>query len=84
VNSKVDLDQKAPFVNHLPSIILKPIFGYVMSRDEKDTEEDHVTLKELMPTLKFDIQLVNETEGKLQSFTEVKYYCLTVIKVLFS
>ena len=55
-----------------------------MSRDEKDTEEDHVTLKELMPTLKFDIQLVNETEGKLQSFTEVKYYCLTVIKVLFS
>ena len=28
-------------------------------------------LKDLMPTLKFDVQLVNETEGKLENFKKV-------------
>lgn len=71
VNSKVDPDQKSPLANRLPSIILRPIFSHVLASDEKNVKGDDVTLKDLIPTLKFDIQLVNETEGKLQTFKEV-------------
>lgn len=72
VNSEVDPDQKSPLANHLPSIILKPIFSHVLASDEKNIKGDDVTLKDLMPTLKYDIQLVNETEGKLQKFKKVQ------------
>jgi pimeloyl-ACP methyl ester carboxylesterase len=72
VNSEVDPDQKAPWANHLPSIILRPIFSHVLAADEKNVKDDDVTLKDLMPTLKFDIQLVNETEGKLENFKNVQ------------
>jgi hypothetical protein len=42
-----------------------------LAADERNVKVDDVTLKELMPTLKFDIQLVNETEGKLENFKNV-------------
>ena len=32
---------------------------------------DDVQLKDLMPTLDYDIALVNETEGKLENFKDV-------------
>jgi len=71
VFSKVDPDQKTPLVYHLPSIIWKPLFHHVLAVDEKNVKGDDVTIKALMPTLKFDVQLVNETEGKLDTFKEV-------------
>ena len=55
----------------MPSIIWRPIFAYILAADERNVKVDDVTLKELMPTLKFDIQLVNETEGKLENFKNV-------------
>lgn len=71
VNTKVDPDQKSPIIFSLPSIIWRPIFAYILAADERNVKVDDVTLKELMPTLKFDIQLVNETEGKLENFKNV-------------
>jgi pimeloyl-ACP methyl ester carboxylesterase len=71
VNTKVDPDQKSPIIFSLPSIIWRPIFAYILAADERNVKGDDVTLKELMPTLKFDIQLVNETEGKLENFKNV-------------
>jgi pimeloyl-ACP methyl ester carboxylesterase len=71
VYSKIDPEEKSAKIFHLPSMIWKPIFGLILEADEKNVKEDDSTLKELMPTLKFDIQLVNETEGKLENFKNV-------------
>lgn len=71
VYSKIDPDEKSPWMTHLPGVIWKPIFKMILEVDEKNVKDDDVTLKELMPTLKYDVQLVNETEGKLDNFREV-------------
>lgn len=71
VYSKIDPDEKSSWIFHLPSLIWKPIFSLILEEDERHVKGDDVTLKELMPTLKFDIELVNETQGKLDNFKNV-------------
>lgn len=71
VYNKVDPDEKSSWLFHLPSLIWKPIFAVVLEEDERHAKGDYVTLKVLMPTLKYDVQLVNETEGKLDNFKNV-------------
>lgn len=71
VYTQIDPDEKSSMLFHLPGIIWKPIFGLILEIDERNVKGDDVTLKELMPTLKYDIQLVNETEGKLDIFKDV-------------
>ncbi len=71
VYSQIDPEEKSSFLFHLPSVIWRPIFRLILEQDERNTKGDDVSLKELMPTLKFDVQLVNETEGKLDDFKEV-------------
>jgi pimeloyl-ACP methyl ester carboxylesterase len=72
VYTQIDPEEKSSILYHLPSVIWKPIFRLILEVDERNVKGDDVTLKELMPTLKFDVQLVNETEGKLDNFKEVK------------
>lgn len=72
VYTQIDPEEKSSILYHLPSIIWKPIFGLILDVDERNVKGDNVTLKELMPTLKFDVQLVNETEGKLEIFKKVR------------
>ena len=72
VFTKLDPEEKSSFIYHLPSLIWRPIFRLILEVDERNVKGDDVTLKELMPTLKFDVQLVNETEGKLDSFKKVQ------------
>lgn len=69
--TKIDPEEKSPLIAYIPNFIWKPIFQHVLASDEKNVKGDDVTLKVLMPTLKFDIQLVNETEGKLDDFKNV-------------
>ncbi|MGZ7160336.1 MAG: alpha/beta fold hydrolase [Methanobacterium sp.] len=71
VYNKIDPEEKSSLIYHLPSVIWKPIFGLILNVDERNVKDDDVTLKELMPTLKYDVQLVNETEGKLDDFKNV-------------
>ena len=71
VYTQIDPEEKSSILFHLPSVIWKPIFGLILDVDERNVKGDDVTLKELMPTLKFDVQLVNETEGKLENFKNV-------------
>jgi pimeloyl-ACP methyl ester carboxylesterase len=71
VYNKIDPEEKSSFIYHLPSYIWKPIFRLILDADERNVKEDDTTLKELMPTLKYDVQLVNETEGKLENFKNV-------------
>ena len=55
----------------LPDFIMKIIFKLILLQDEKRVNGDDVTIEDLMPTLKFDVQLVNETEGKLDDYKGV-------------
>ena len=55
----------------LPDFIMKIFFKLVLIQDERSVKGDDVTIEDLMPTLKFDVQLVNETEGKLENFKGV-------------
>lgn len=71
VYTKLDPEEKSSMIFHLPSVIWKPIFGLILEVDERNAKGDDVTLKQLMPTLKYDVQLVNETEGKLDDFKNV-------------
>jgi pimeloyl-ACP methyl ester carboxylesterase len=71
VYNKIDPEEKSSMIYHLPSVIWKPIFGLILDVDERNAKGDDVTLKDLMPTLKYDVQLVNETEGKLDNFKNV-------------
>lgn len=71
VYTEIDPDEKSSMLYHLPSVIWKPIFGLILEIDERNVKGDDVTLKELMPTLKNDVQLVDETEGNLENFKNV-------------
>lgn len=71
VYNKIDPDEKSSVIFHLPSLIWKPLFRLILDVDERNVKDDDVTLKDLMPTLKYDVQLVNETEGKLDNFRNV-------------
>jgi pimeloyl-ACP methyl ester carboxylesterase len=56
----------------LPDFVMKIFFKLILLQDERSVKGDDVTIEDLMPTLKFDVQLVNETEGKLDNFKNVK------------
>ena len=55
----------------LPDFLMAIIFTLILWIDTIRVQGDDVTIKDLMPTLKFDVQLVNETEGKLENFKDV-------------
>ena len=55
----------------LPDFLMAIIFTLILWIDAIRVKGDDVTIKDLMPTLKFDVQLVNETEGKLENFKDV-------------
>jgi hypothetical protein len=55
----------------LPDFLIAIIFTFILWIDTIRVEGNDVTIKDLMPTLKFDVQLVNETEGKLENFKDV-------------
>jgi len=55
----------------LPDSIMKIIFKVILFEDELMVKGDDVSIEDLMPTLKFDVQLVNETKGKLEDYRDV-------------
>jgi len=67
----INPEDKKPLLLHIPGLIWKPIFKTILEVDERNVKGDDVTLKALMPTLKYDVQLVNETRGKLDNFKNV-------------
>ena len=51
---------------------MKIFFKLVLVQDERSVKGDDLMIGDLMPNLKFDVQLVNETEGKLDNFKNVQ------------
>jgi len=68
--TKADDNQHSWFYE-LPDFIMKMIFALILQIDDMRVKGDDLTLKELLPTLKFDVQMVNETEGELENFKNV-------------
>jgi pimeloyl-ACP methyl ester carboxylesterase len=55
----------------VPRFLLLILFTLILRIDAMVVKGDDVQLKDLMPTLDYDIGLVNETEGKLKNFKDV-------------
>ena len=55
----------------VPRFLLLILFTLILRVDAMIVKGDDVQLKDLMPTLDYDIGLVNETEGKLENFKDV-------------
>jgi hypothetical protein len=48
--------------------LLVPLFHVAIRADAKDVKDGHVPLKDLIPTMHFDVQLVADTERALETF----------------
>jgi len=64
-------DDPTSAIAKVPSFLLLILFTLILRIDAMIVKGDDVQLKDLMPTLDYDIELVNETEGKLENFREV-------------
>jgi len=58
------------FFTHLPSFVLRPMFKLAMRRQLG--EDDGPLLQTLIPTVRFDIGLVTEMAGRIESFRAVR------------
>lgn len=56
------------FLTRLPRFALVPFLRFALSADARETLEDAVPIRDLIPTMHFDPQLVREMEGKLEQF----------------
>ena len=73
VEAAVDItkaDVSSP-IRRVPSFLLAIFFALVYWLDAVRVTGNDVPLKALLPTLKFDVQLVNETQGRLDDFRNV-------------
>ena len=64
-------DDPSSAIAKVPRFLLLILFTLLLRIDAMIVKGDDVQLKDLMPTLDYDIKLVNETEGKLENFKEV-------------
>ena len=55
----------------MPRFLLVPLFHLAIDAEGKEVKEGRVPLKALIPTMHFDVKLVAETEGALETFSAV-------------
>ncbi len=65
------IDNEPSLLYKLPDSLTKIIFGLILKTEDIRVKNDGVKLKDLMLTLKFDAQLVNETKGKIDRFKDI-------------
>ena len=70
ISSKVSNDPVSKWY-FIPTIVWRPIFGLILEVDDIIEGDDDATIKELLPTFKYDLILVNETKGKLNDYKNV-------------
>jgi pimeloyl-ACP methyl ester carboxylesterase len=63
--------QASPFFSAMPRFLLVPLMKLAIVSQAKNVRGDDVPLKSLVPTMHFDVQLVIEMEGALESFRAV-------------
>ena len=71
IMTKVSGDKPSSAMHRLPGVIWKFILAFAFLVHTIKVEGDDLHPKNLLPTMKYDAQLVNETEGKLNNFKDV-------------
>jgi pimeloyl-ACP methyl ester carboxylesterase len=71
INISDFIDNQPSLLYKLPDSLTKMIFGLILKIDDIRVKNDGLKVKDLMLTLKFDAQLLNETKGKLDSFKDI-------------
>jgi pimeloyl-ACP methyl ester carboxylesterase len=56
----------------LPRGLLAPVFRRAIAADARSTEADYVHIADLIPTMRYDAQLVNEMKGHIQALTAIR------------
>jgi pimeloyl-ACP methyl ester carboxylesterase len=60
--------QDSALVGLVPRFLLVPLMSLALKGDAKSVEDGDVALKDLVPTMHYDVYLVTATEGALESF----------------
>jgi hypothetical protein len=63
--------QASPFFIAMPRFLLTPLMKLAAKRQDKGPHAGDLPLKTLIPTMHFDVQLVMEMDGALESFRAV-------------
>jgi pimeloyl-ACP methyl ester carboxylesterase len=71
INISDFIDNEPSLLYKLPDSLTKLIFGLILKIGDIKVKSDNVKIKDLMLTLKYDAQLVNETKGQLDSFKDI-------------
>ena len=72
------IDNQPSILYKLPDSLTKIVFGLILKIEDIGVKNGAVKLKDLMLTLKFDAQLVNETKGELDSFKDISNEVLLI------
>lgn len=59
-------------LNWLPRFLAEPFMTLAINAEAAESKEDHVPLKELIPTMHYDPQLVNATRGNLERYQAIR------------
>ena len=68
--------QGSPVFSALPQFVLAPFVKLALACQAKSVRDDDVSVKALVPTMHFDMQLVIETEDVLERFKNVTAHVL--------
>jgi pimeloyl-ACP methyl ester carboxylesterase len=63
--------QASPAFELLPRFLLVPVVSLAMKSEAKRLEDGDVSLQAILPTVHYDVQLVIETENKLDTFRPI-------------
>jgi pimeloyl-ACP methyl ester carboxylesterase len=63
--------QASPAFSTLPRWALVPLVTLALKNDDKSVADGDASMRTLIPTMHFDVQLVIETEGALESFRSI-------------
>jgi pimeloyl-ACP methyl ester carboxylesterase len=56
----------------VPDVVLRPLIGLALKLQAKDLREGDVSLRDLVPTMHYDLYTVRQTQGALDSFRRVQ------------
>jgi len=61
-----------PVFNMMPRWLLRLLTGAMMAAEERGAKRDDVTMRKLAPTLRYDFQLIVESEGAVERFSAIR------------
>ncbi|WIG60792.1 MAG: hypothetical protein OJF49_003540 [Ktedonobacterales bacterium] len=72
VTGMIGAQMGPPIFNVMPRWLLESLTSMAMKSEVKKAKDGDITMRAFAPTLHYDFQLVNEMNGKLESFRELR------------